>query len=84
MADIKDRRPANGSSRSRPLGEPASMVALFVTILVVSIGLALWADMNIALRGGIAIVAGISAAGVTMAVVNRIEARKQRRSDPLK
>ncbi|MEV5052894.1 hypothetical protein [Arthrobacter sp. LAR12-1-1.1] len=79
MAEIKDRRHADSSSRRKPPGEPASMVALFVTILVVSIGLALWADMNIGLRGLIAIVAGIAAAAITLTVVNRSVARVGRR-----
>ena len=82
MAEIKDRRHADGSSRRRPPGEPASMVALFATILVVSIGLALWTDMNIGLRGLIAIVAGIAAAAITLAVVNRSAARKRRETGP--
>lgn len=84
MAEIKDRRDADGSSRSRPPGEPASMAALFVTILVVSIGLALWTDMSIGLRWLITIVAGIAAAAVTMIVVNRRAARKGRGTGPLR
>jgi hypothetical protein len=84
MSEIKDRRHADGSSRSKPPGEAASMLALFVTILVVSIGLALWADMNIVLRGLIAIVAGIAAAAITLTVVNRRVARKGRGTGPLR
>ncbi|HKS01129.1 MAG TPA: hypothetical protein VJS86_05575 [Arthrobacter sp.] len=78
MAEINDRRHSDGSSRSKPPGEPASMLALFATILAVSIGLALWTDMNIAWRGAIAIAAGIAAAAITFAAVNRRAARKSR------
>ncbi|MEC5180505.1 hypothetical protein [Arthrobacter sp. CG_A4] len=84
MAEIKDRRHADGSPRSKPPGEPASMVALLVTILAVSIGLALWTDMNIGLRGLIAVVTGIVAAAITLIVVNRIAARKGRETEPLR
>jgi hypothetical protein len=78
MAEINDRRHSDGSSRSKPPGEPASMLALFATILAVSIGLALWTDMNIVLRGVIAIAAGIAAAAITLAAVNRRAAQKSR------
>jgi hypothetical protein len=77
MAKIADTRRQDGPSRSKPPGESASMLALFGTILLVSIGLALWTDMNIGLRGLIAIVCGIAAAATTMIVVNRRAARKK-------
>ncbi|MFJ5697208.1 hypothetical protein [Arthrobacter sp. NPDC093139] len=55
------------------------MLALFATILIVSIGLALWTDMNIGLRGIIAIVAGIAVAAVTLALVNRRVTQQRRK-----
>ncbi|NQD89255.1 hypothetical protein HP499_15825 [Paenarthrobacter sp. CM16] len=79
MAGIKDRRPPNGTSRGRPPGERASMAALFVTILAVSVGLALWADIHIVLRWLIAIVTGITTAGITLAVIKRRESQKVRK-----
>lgn len=51
--------------------EMAASVALFVTILIVSIALALWTDMHIVARGGIAIGSGIAAAAATFVLVGR-------------
>ncbi|MFJ4029711.1 hypothetical protein ACIPWF_20255 [Paenarthrobacter sp. NPDC089989] len=83
MAKIKDQRQANAALRRKPTGETASTIALFVTILVVSVGLALWADLNIVIRGLIAIVAGIVAAGTTLALINRSQGGKNRTTDPV-
>ena len=77
MAKIKDTRSADGPSRRKPPGESASMLALFATILIVSIGLALWTDMNIGLRGLVAILSGIAVAAITLTAVNRRVARKR-------
>lgn len=51
--------------------EMAASVALFVTILIVSIALALWTDMHIVARGALAIGVGIAAAAATFILVGR-------------
>lgn len=51
--------------------DPASTVALFVAILVVSIALALWTDWHIVVRGLVALGAGIVAATLTSVIRSR-------------
>lgn len=50
--------------------DTAAMIALFATILVVSIALALATDLHIILRAVLSIVVGVIAAAVTHAVVS--------------
>lgn len=50
--------------------DTAAMIALFGTILVVSIALALATDLHIILRAVLSIVVGVIAAAVTHAVVS--------------
>lgn len=51
--------------------ETAATVALFATILIVSIALALLTDMHIVARGAIAIGGGIAMAATTFVLVGR-------------
>ncbi|MFW0772913.1 hypothetical protein ACLRGI_07060 [Paenarthrobacter nitroguajacolicus] len=82
MADIHDQRHAKGTSRRKPPGELASTAALLITILVISVGLAVGTDVNIVVRGLVAVVVGLGAAGITLAVVKRREARREPKIDP--
>lgn len=50
--------------------DTAAMIALFGTILVVSIALALATDLHIILRAVLSIVVGVIAAALTHAVVS--------------
>ncbi|GAA2907763.1 hypothetical protein JOD62_001268 [Microbacterium keratanolyticum] len=50
--------------------DTAAMIALFGTILVVSIALALATDLHIILRAVLSIIAGVIAAAVTHVVVS--------------
>ncbi|KJQ52454.1 hypothetical protein [Microbacterium sp. SA39] len=61
------------TARSNRKGGGAATAALFVTILLVSIGLALWTDWHIVLRGLAALGAGLVAAVVTSIVSRCIE-----------
>lgn len=72
MAEINDQRDAKDSTVAKGPADAASMAALFVIILAVSIALALWTDLNIVVRGGIAIGSGLIAALVTFLLVSRL------------
>ncbi|PDQ35406.1 MAG: hypothetical protein B5766_06165 [Candidatus Lumbricidophila eiseniae] len=52
-------------------GDSAATAALFVTILLVSIALALWTDWHIVVRGLVAVVVGVIAAVVTFITRSR-------------
>jgi len=52
-------------------GDSAATAALFVTILLVSIALALWTDWHIVVRGLAAVVVGVIAAVVTFIARSR-------------
>lgn len=65
-------------SKERNSGaDGAASTVLFVVILLVSVGLAMGTDLNIVVRGGIAVVAGIIAAVLTYVLVSR-RARRSR------
>lgn len=72
MAEINDNRPSgNEETSTQEQKEGPSMLVLFVWILLVSIGLALWTDWHIVVRGLVAVVTGIAAAAVTYVISNR-------------
>lgn len=71
MKRLQPPEHGNRGSQGKPPGESASMVALFITILLLSVGLALWTDLHIILRGVITILCGIAAAAVTFIVVRK-------------
>ena len=65
------------SKERNSAADGAASTVLFVVILLVSVGLAMGTDLNIVVRGGIAVVAGIIAAVLTYVLVSR-RARRSR------
>ncbi|MFE7846349.1 hypothetical protein ACFUTX_14275 [Microbacterium sp. NPDC057407] len=59
------------ASKKNGRAEDAASVVLFVVIAVVSVGLAIVADLHIALRGVTAVICGVLAAAVTHTLVSR-------------
>lgn len=58
-------------ARRRRRAERSSTAALFLTVLLVGIAVALWTDLSFVARVAIAGGAGIIAAAVTYAIVKR-------------